>query len=261
MPVVAIVQGRVESTRLPGKILEPLAGKPALWHVIDRLRRARRLEHIGIATTTEPRDDVVEQFCGEHGITFFRGSEDDVLDRYYQAARAWRADPVVRITADCPAIDPVIVDEVIEGYFDGGFEIYGLAGEFPDGLDVTVFSFAALEEAWRHAKLPSEREHVSPYISKHPEKFRSGSYEKFRGLGQHRWTLDEEADLHFLREVFSRLYKPGAIFLTQDILDLLRREPALMELNRGIIRNEGYLKSLEEDRAFLRRKRGTFSGG
>ena len=251
----AIIQARMGSTRLPGKILKPLAGKPALWHVVNRLNRSRRLKDLLIATTTNPDDDVVVYFCRENGIECFRGSENDVLDRYYQASKAFGADPVIRITADCPVIDPAIVDEVIEKFFAGDYDVYGLGGEFPDGLDCECFAFWVLEDAWRCATLPSEREHVGIYPGKHPEKYRKGSYEKFSGLAHHRWTLDEEADLYFLQAVYERLYRPDTMFSTGEILELLRREPELVKINRGITRNEGLLKSLVQDEAYLKEKR------
>jgi spore coat polysaccharide biosynthesis protein SpsF len=249
--VVAIIQARLGSTRLPGKVLMPLAGRPVLWHLLDRLKYSKTLQEVVVATTAEKEDDAIEKFCLDHRVPYYRGSELDVLDRYYQAAKKFRADPIVRITADCPVIDPTIVDEVVQGYSQGGYDLYGLAGEFPDGLDCGMFSFSALEDAWRCASLPSEREHVCPYMEKHPEKYKAGSFQKFVGLGHHRWTLDEEADFRFLQELFKRLYVPGQIFLTQDILALLEKEPALMEINRGIVRNEGYIKSLKQDEAYL----------
>lgn len=255
MNTVAIVQARMGSTRLPGKILKPLAGKPALWHVVERLGYSKQLQDIVVATTINKEDNIVEDFCKENQVKWYRGSVDDVLDRYYQAAKFYNADPVVRITADCPVIDPTIVDEVIEGFFKGGYDVYSLGGGFPDGLDCGLFAFWVLEDAWKNAKLPSEREHVGPYMSKHPEKYKRGAYEKFKGMGHHRWTLDEEADLFFLQAIFDRLYEPGKIFLTKDILDLLEKEPQLMEINSGIIRNEGYLKSIKEDEKFLQSKK------
>ncbi len=250
----AIVQARMGSTRLPGKILKLLAGRPALWHLIDRLSRARRLKEIIVATTANPEDDVVVAFCEENRIKWFRGSEHDVLDRYYQAAKAFRADPVIRITADCPVIDPVIVDEMIEGFFAGSYDVYALGGEFPDGLDCECFGFWVLEDAWKSAVLPSEREHVGVYPGKHREKYRVGTYVKFSGLAHHRWTLDEEADLRFLEAVYQRLYRSGSYFGTGEILELLQREPQLMSINKGITRNEGLLKSLVQDEAFLKEK-------
>jgi spore coat polysaccharide biosynthesis protein SpsF len=248
---IAIVQARMGSTRLPGKILMPLAGRPALAHVVERLGAARHVAKVVVATTRQAQDDRVEEFCREQGVSCFRGSENDVLDRYYQAAVLFGADPIVRITADCPVIDPQVVDEVIEGYFGADFDIYGLGGEFPDGLDCTVYRFSALARAWREARLPSEREHVGPYLEKHPELFKSGCLRKFAGLAQHRWTLDEAPDLRFLQAVYERLYQPAKMFLTADILALLQREPELSAINSNITRNEGYLKSLEKDSQWL----------
>jgi spore coat polysaccharide biosynthesis protein SpsF len=250
----AIVQARMGSTRLPGKILKALAGKPALWHLVNRLKRAKRLKEIVVATTTNTEDDVIVQFCEANGIKWFRGSENDVLDRYYQAAKIFDADPIIRITADCPVIDPEIVDEVIEGFCSGNYDVYGLGGEFPDGLDCVIFAYWVLEDTWKNALLPSEREHVGPYMEKHPEKYRISDYRKFTGLSHLRWTIDEEPDLRLLQTIYERLYKPGDIFLTGDILTLLEREPELMQINGGIIRNEGYLKSLHEDEEYLKEK-------
>ena len=254
MNTVAIVQARMGSSRLPGKVLLHLAGKPELWHVLNRLSYCSRLDSIVVATTTKEEDNQIEDFCNDSGLSCFRGSEEDLLDRYYQTAKKFDADPIVRITGDCPVIDPVIVDEVIDGFLNGEYDVYGLGGEFPDGLDCTVYSFSAIENAWQYATLHSEREHVGPYLNKHPEKYRLGEYKIFKGLNHHRWTLDEEEDYRFLKEIFNRLYKPDNLFHTQDILDLLEREPELMEINRGIIRNEGYLKSLVEDQEFLQKQ-------
>ena len=247
MKTSAIIQARMGSTRLRGKIMKPLAGKPALWHLVNRLGYSKLLDEIVIATTVNSEDDIVVEFCKENNIKWFRGSEDDVLDRYYQAAKSFGADPIVRITADCPVIDPTIVDEVIKGFFEGGYDVYGLGGEFPDGLDCSMFAYLVLEDTWKNASLPSEREHVGPYMERHPEKYKIGSYEKFKGLAHHRWTLDEKADLLFLEGVYDHLYKEGEIFLAGEILDLLEKEPQLMDINSEITRNEGYLKSLAED--------------
>ena len=236
------------SSRLPGKILKPLVGIPALLHVITRLRHSKNLDEIVVATTEEPEDNPVEEFCTRNAIRSFRGSEKDVLDRYYRAAIAFKADPIVRITADCPVIDPNIVDKVVAEFKQGGYDIYGLSGEFPDGLDCTVFSFQTLKTAWKEAKLVSEREHVCPYMEKHPELFKIGGYKPFKKLQDHRWTLDEPDDYRFLTEIYSRLYHPEKIFLTEDILALLRQEPDLIKINQNIVRNEGYLKSLEQDK-------------
>lgn len=248
MKVVAIIQARMSSTRLSGKVLMPLAGKLVLEHVVDRIRACKTIAEIVVATSTDQTDDAIQAWCQNAGVSCYRGSLNDVLDRYYQAAKIHGADAVVRITADCPAVDPTIVDEVVNGFLAGAYEFYGLAGEFPDGLDCTVFAFSALERAWREAKLPSEREHVGPYIEKQPEIFKSGGLKKFTGLSHHRWTLDEPRDYEFLQAVFSRLYREDRIFLANDVLALLENEPELMNINSSIVRNEGYLKSLIEDR-------------
>ena len=249
MRTVCIVQARMSSTRLPGKVLLPLAGREVLAHVLDRLAFCKTLDEVVVATSSDASDDVLAKWCRARGVGVFRGSLQDVLDRYYQCATERRANAVVRITADCPAVDPALVDEVVRGFHAGGYALFYLGGEFPDGLDCQVFSFSALERAWRESVLGSEREHVGPYIVNHPEQFRLGSLEKFKGLAHHRWTLDEPRDLAFLESVFQRLQRSdGQHFLTQDLLDLLTREPRLSRANAGIVRNEGLLKSLANDR-------------
>lgn len=249
MRTVCIVQARMSSTRLPGKVLLPLAGREVLAHVLDRLAFCNTLDEVVVATSSDASDDVLAHWCRARGVPVFRGSLQDVLDRYYQCAVENQANAVVRITADCPALDPTLVDDVVRGFQAGGYDLFYLGGEFPDGLDCQVFSFAALERAWHEAVLGSEREHVGPYIGNHPEFFHLGSLDRFKGLAHHRWTLDEPRDLAFLESVFQRLQRPdGQNFLTQDLLDLLSREPGLLQANEGIVRNEGLLKSLANDR-------------
>jgi len=249
---LAIIQARMGSSRLPEKILKPLANRPALWHIVNRLTHSKNIDKVVIATTVDPKDDPVEQFCADNNIPCYRGSEDDVLDRYYQCAKLYKGDNIIRITGDCPVIDPVIVDEMMDHYFKEGYDLYGLGGEFPDGLDCTVFNFKTVEQTWNNAKLPSEREHVCPYMENHPEIFKIGSYKKFKGLSHLRWTLDEENDYEFLTIVYDRLYNEDKLFLTKDILDLLQKEPDLLKINSDIIRNEGYLKSLDKDKNYLK---------
>ena len=249
MRTVCIVQARMSSTRLPGKVLLPLAGREVLAHVLDRLDFCKTLDEVVVATSSDASDDVLAQWCRARGVGVFRGSLQDVLDRYYQCAIQHKATAVVRITADCPALDPALVDEVVRGFHAGGYDLFYLGGEFPDGLDCQVFSFSALHRARREAKLLSEREHVGPYVVNHPEWFRIGQLEKFKGLAHHRWTLDEPRDLAFLQSVFERLQRPdGRPFLTQDLLNLLEREPELLQINEGIVRNEGLIKSLAADK-------------
>jgi spore coat polysaccharide biosynthesis protein SpsF (cytidylyltransferase family) len=247
MKPIAIIQARMGSSRLPGKVLMPLANKPVLAHVVERLGMCRTLQGVVVATSTDLSDDVIEKFCATQDIRCYRGSLEDVLDRYYQSALLSGANPIVRITADCPVIDPVVVDAVVTGFLAGNYDFYGLAGEFPDGLDCTVFGFAAIERAWKEARLKSEREHVGPYIENHPEIFRNGGLQLFSGLAHHRWTLDEPRDYALLSAIFDRLYQSEKTFLINDILQLLALEPELITGNAGIVRNAGYLKSLEND--------------
>ena len=244
MKVVAIIQARMSSTRLPGKVLMPLAGKPVLAHVVQRSQACRKVDEVVVATSTDLSDDAIEQWCAYNQVHCYRGSLNDVLDRYYQAAKLHGANVIVRITADCPAIDPHTVDEVIQGFIQGGFEFYGLSGEFPDGLDCTVFSFRAIEKAWQEAKLPSDREHVGPYIEKNPQLFKSGGLKKYTGLSHMRWTLDEPRDYEFLSQVFDQLAHQEKLFTAEDVLALLHEHPEIQTINQTITRNEGYLKSL-----------------
>ena len=247
MTVVAIIQARMSSTRLPGKVLLPLANKPVLAHVVERLSYSRLIEKIVVATSVDSSDDPIADFCCENNILFFRGSLENVLDRYYQTATQFDASAVVRITADCPVIDPVLVDAVITGFLSGNYDLYGLDGEFPDGLDCTVFSLSALKKARLNAKLKSEREHVGPYIENNPQLFNNGSLKIFKGLQHHRWTLDEPEDYLLLTEIFEQLYSPDPPFLTYDILQLIQKKPELLSINHKIVRNEGYLKSIKND--------------
>ena len=247
MRVVAIIQARMSSSRLPGKVLMPLANKPVLAHVVERLSYCKMVEKIVVATTNEDSDDPVVDYCVDNNINYYRGNLEDVLDRYYQAAKIYHADPILRITGDCPAIDPVVVDAVITGYLSGDFDSYGLGGEFPDGLDCTVFSFTAIEKAWKEAKLKSEREHVGPYIESNPHLFQNGVLKLFHGLEGQRWTLDEPDDYELLSEIFNELYRPDSPFLTYEVLQLMKKNPELVTLNQQIIRNDGYIKSLQDD--------------
>ena len=248
MKVVAIIQARMSSSRLPGKVLMPLANKPVLAHIVERLSYCKMIDKIVVATTNEVSDDLVADYCEYNNIDCYRGSLEDVLDRYYQTAKIHHADPIVRITGDCPVIDPVVVDAVITGYLSGEYDCYGLGGEFPDGLDCTVFSFSAIEKAWKEAKLQSEREHVGPYIENNPHLFRNGALELFQGLSQQRWTLDELNDYELLSKIFNELYRLDSPFLTHEILQFIQNNPELLAINEQIVRNEGYLKSLQEDK-------------
>jgi spore coat polysaccharide biosynthesis protein SpsF (cytidylyltransferase family) len=239
----------MNSSRLPGKVLMDLSGKSVLEHIVLRLSHSKLLDGIIIATSVEETDDPIDIFCKENSIECFRGSLSNVLARFYFTAKKYDVDNIVRITADCPLIDPEIVDKVIRGFVDGDYDCYGLSGEFPDGLDCTAFSFNAIKEAWKKAKLDSEKEHVGPYIENNPAIFKNGELHLFEGLGSKRWTLDHEQDYLLISNIYEALYKENdEIFLTQDILNYLEKNPEVESLNNNIIRNEGYLKSLIKDK-------------
>src|ERR1700675_3995041 len=226
--IVAIVQARMGSSRLPGKSIADVAGRPLLWHVVHRLRRAKLVDQVVIATGEQNGDDPIAEFCGSEGIACFRGSEEDVLDRYYRAAQASRADTVVRITADCPLIDPAVVDRVIARFQTGDCDYASnvLRYTSPDGLDTEVFSFAALERAWQEARKPSEREHVTPYLRSGQFRIANIASDSPVPQGKHRWTVDYPADLEFVRQVYG-VFSANGHFGFQDVLDLLRERPEL----------------------------------
>ena len=235
------------STRLPGKVLMELEGKPLLQRVVERVKRAKKIDEIIIATTKNKEDKKLTEFAEKLKVKSYAGSEDDVLDRYYQAAKKFGAENIVRITSDCPLIDPEIVDDIISYYLNNDFDYVSntISPTYPDGLDTEVFSFKALERAWKEAKKGFEREHVTPYINRHPEIFRLHNFENKENLSALRWTVDTEKDLQFAREIFKRLKEP---FGMKDVLQLLKREPHLLAINEGLIRNEKFVKEVKNGR-------------
>ena len=241
---LAIIQARMGSSRLPGKSLAEIDGHPMLWHVIDRIRDASLIERVVVATSEDPSDDPIAEFCKQEDIPFFRGSEHDVLDRFYQAACRYPAETLVRITADCPLIDPDVIDAVIRKYQAGDFDYVSNAMRYtyPDGLDTEVFSFAALQRAWREAEKPSEREHVTPYLR--TGLFRTANVESDFPVphGQYRWTVDEAGDLEFVRKVFSTFSRRKFGF--RDVLQALKEKPSVAAAQTSAISNEGYYRSL-----------------
>ncbi|CAG0969978.1 MAG: glycosyltransferase family protein [Candidatus Methanoperedens sp.] len=248
--IVAIIQARMGSTRLPGKVFKDILGKPMLWHIINRLRASKLIERIIIATSDKESDKVILKLAEEVGVEGFAGSEEDVLDRYYHAAKKFEAETIVRITGDCPLIDPQIVDEIIGYYLKNKniLDIVHNGTSYPDGIAETeVFSFAVLEKSWQKARLPSEREHVTSYIWKNPDLFKSATLEYKEDNSFMRFVVDEEKDFMLVTEIFNNLYEKSNIFHYEDILKLLNKKPELIDLNRKTIRNEGYIKSIEKD--------------
>jgi spore coat polysaccharide biosynthesis protein SpsF len=243
----------MSSTRLPGKVLLPLLGVPMLSRQIERVRQARSLDEIIVATSTAPADDMVAAECERTGVSCSRGSLDDVLDRFYRAVEPTLATVVVRLTGDCPLICPEIIDALVAFRENGQFDYASNAQQrsFPDGLDVEVMTRESLAAAWRQGQLPSEREHVTPYIWKRPQLFQIGAYRNPIDYSAMRWTVDERADYALVSRIFERLYPVNPRFRMADVLHLLESEPALGQLNAGIAQNEGYQKSLDADRQFI----------
>ena len=247
--ILAILQARLSSTRLPGKVLKPILGMPMLLRQIERVRRARGIDRLVLATSDDPSDDAIEKLCRENDIECFRGNLNDVLDRFYQAAKAVKPDYVVRLTGDCPLIDPEIIDRVIRHGIDGKFDYASntIKPTFPDGLDVEVFRFGCLETSWREATLPSQREHVTPFIHQQPGRFKIGNYAGAQNLSHLRWTVDETLDFELIKQIYESLYPAKPDFDTNDVLALLDRRPELKTLNTAHERNEGYQRSLAKD--------------
>jgi spore coat polysaccharide biosynthesis protein SpsF len=238
--VCAIVQARIGSTRLPGKIFKELEGKPILWHVVNRLSHSKKIKNIIVATTDLPEDDATEEFCKENKIDCFRGSSEDVLSRYYQAAVDYEADTIVRVTSDCPAIDPVVIDKMIDKYLrlnkteKVDYLSNTIKRTFPRGLDAEIFSFEALAEAFRCANEKYEREHVTPYIYQRPDVFKIVSYENDRDFSFHRWTVDTADDYELMKQIYKNLYKPNKLFYFEDVLKLFEKKPELIKINQKV---------------------------
>jgi spore coat polysaccharide biosynthesis protein SpsF len=235
MKITAIIQARMGSSRLPGKVLHDLGGRTMLARVCSRTAQAALVDQLVVATTTESCDDAIAAECLQLGVACFRGSEHDVLDRYCAAAAAFRADAVVRITADCPLIDAELIDDVIVALLrhQPDYAANVLRRTYPRGLDAEIATRAALERAWREATEPYQRVHVMPYFYQHPERFRLRSVTGDEDLSRHRWTVDSAEDLELVRAIYRRLAGDGG-FSWREVLCLVQREPALAALNQNV---------------------------
>jgi len=251
MTVVAIIQARTSSTRLPKKVLLDLEGKTVLERVIERVASAKNVDKVIVATSSDKSDDAIESLCKKIGIDCFRGSLNDVLDRFYAAAKEYNAAHIVRITADCPLMDKAVVEQVISVHLSKGSDYTSnvLKETFPDGEDVEAVKFCALEKAWREAKLLSDREHVTTYIRNHSGLFSLSSVENGTDLSGNRWTLDNPEDYEFIKAVYRHFYEMGRPdFGMADVLLFLGSNKETASLNTHIKRNEGYAKSLRADK-------------
>ncbi|MDZ8065608.1 MAG: glycosyltransferase family protein [Nostoc sp. DedQUE08] len=238
MKTVIIVQTRMTSTRLPRKVLKKVLDKPLLEYQIERLKRVKLADEIMIATTTNSADLSIIELCDRLSIPYFRGSEEDVLARYYGAAKEHQADVVVRVTSDCPLIDPQVIDKVIQFYINYKYEYdyvsNSLERSYPRGMDTEVFSFLALHQAFVEATAQSDREHVTPFIYMHPERYRLAQVVYSENESSHRWTVDTADDFELIKRIIEALYPEIPKFTLEDCLDLLRKYPDWSRINAHV---------------------------
>ena len=238
MKKLIIVQARMTSTRLPGKVMKVVCGKPLLEHLIDRLKRVKYADRIVIATTVNETDDIIVELCKKLDISYYRGSEEDVLGRYYETAVEYGGDIIIRITSDCPVIDPEVVDYLIN-FFTNNTEKYDyvsntLERSYPKGMDAEVISFKTLKEAHFNAYEPYDREHVTPFIKKRPQQFRLYNILYKRDISNCRWTLDTPEDLELISKIFESLYYQNTFFSLKDMLDQMERTPKWETINAHV---------------------------
>jgi len=239
--VLAIVQARMSSTRLPGKVLLPIMGKPMLARQLERVKNSIAIDELVVATSDCQSDDVIAALCANEDVACFRGSLTDVLDRFACCARIYEASHIVRLTGDCPLTDPELVDTLVQFYLEQRVDYASNCRPptLPDGLDAEIFSMKALEVASREASDPFAREHVVPFILKQPERFVTANWEAEENLSYLRWTVDEREDFEFVKRVYEALYSDNPIFGFEDVLKFVRGQPELAALNCHPRRNQG----------------------
>jgi len=251
--IITVVQARINSTRLPAKVMMPLAGKALLVRMVERVKNASLCGTVVVATTTDVVDNTIEELCKSENIVCFRGHPTDLLDRHYQLALKYNADVVLKIPSDCPLIDSKIIDTVIRFYLDNE-DKYDYVSNLhppthPDGNDVEVMSFKTLEAAWKNAKRNLEREHTTPYIWENPQLFRIGNlaWETGKDFSKsHRWTIDYPEDYEFIKRVYDELYKGNPVFGLQEILNLLEEKPEIVKINNKYAGEYWYKNHVDE---------------
>ena len=243
--IAAIIQARMGSTRLPNKVFKQLCGKPLIWHITNRLKYSRKIDKIILATTQNENDNVLEDWAKENNIAIYRGSENDVLDRYYFTAIHFDVDTIVRITADDPFKEPKVIDEVIHLFKKRklDFAYNNNPPTFPEGLDTEVFSFDALEVAFNNAVDPFDREHVTQYFYKNPLIFSQTCLKNFTDLSYLRWTIDTQQDWDMAELIYNKLYPVNENFSMSDILELINKEPYIATINTTIKRSAMYINN------------------
>ena len=253
MNIIAVIQARLGSTRLPKKVLLPLGDRSVLEWVVTRVKGSSLVNETVVATTMNKEDLEIVKVCADMGVLVYCGSQDNVLDRYYQVGNLLKADHVVRITADCPLIDPNIIDKIITMHLEAGadFTCNTIEVTYPDGEDVEIFKFDALKKAWENASLKIEVEHVTPYVKNRPDIFKLVNLEHDRDLSNKRWTLDNAEDYTFMKIIIDNLYKGNPLFSMEEILEFLEKNPHIETINQHIIRNEGYYKQIKKENVFI----------
>lgn len=246
---IVIIQARMGSTRLPGKVLKKIMGKPMVSYMIERLSFCNSFDKTVIATTILQKDEPIVQYCLKNKILHYKGSENDVLDRYYQTAKEFNADNIIRLTGDCPLIDPEVIDKLVSQFIkEGNLDYMNTGVTYPEGAGAEIVSFSALEKAWKNARLDTEREHVTVHIWSNPKDFKTKSLQHSRDLSKYRFTVDEPQDFEVAKLILLALYKENVIFHLKDIIEYLDSHPEVFQLNQGIIRNEGLFKSVEKEK-------------
>ena len=256
MKIVAIIQARMGSTRLPDKVLLPVLGKPLLGWMLGRVAKCSEIDDIIVATTTDPRDNNIVHFAQSIGCKTYRGSEDDVLDRYYQAASLVSADVIIRITADCPLLDPQVLDQMIRYFTSEELDFLSnsepLPSSWPDGMDVSIVNFDSLQLAWKQAVKPSEREHVTFYFWNNPSLFKCKRIEHEPNWSKYRVTIDYQEDFDLIKAIIEHFDNSGHAgindVLMKDIVNFLNENPALYNLNEKYTRGMGWKPALERDK-------------
>ena len=257
--IAEIIQARIGSTRLPGKVMMKIRDKPLLYYIINQIKNSKKINKIVIATTETPQDDQIFEYVKSLGVEVYRGNEEDVLDRYYQCSKHYNVDKIVRVTSDCPLIDPEIIDKCIEEFEKNDIDylsnvnrkidkkwVYDPCG-YPSGFAAEIFTFNALEKTWKSARKPSEREHVSQYMLNNPYLFKIRNIKNSEDFSHIRLTVDHQVDFDLVKKIIEH-FPEGEIFKMNTVIDFLNQNLKLIQLNSHILFNEGYLKSLEKDK-------------
>lgn len=235
-----IIQARIGSTRLPGKVMLDLEGKPVLQHVVERCKESK-VDEVIVATSINPENDIIEKLCAKISIPCFRASEDNVLNRYYECAKKFNLNVVIRITADCPLIDPTIINKAIDKFNEGNYDYVSNIHNkrtYPRGLDTEVFSFDVLKKMDKKVKKKEDKEHVTLYLLRNITQYKTAEIVNDIDYSYLRWTLDEKADFKLIKEIYSKLYKKGKQFYMKEVIKLLKENKELQEINKNIKQKE-----------------------